>query len=167
MAAICIKAADGDAISVATEAFDELPAEVDLSRPAMAMAAMHIRNGNIEAAEVFWRMLELSPTKPDFIEPTAMPQHCLDWQRSCRARHCVKAARCSLGSGTRSQALMKPRWRPWSTLTRLLEVMGQFYDARVASFLPPRAGMELMWSMIENGGLVTPVALHLLAGMGT
>ncbi len=164
MAAICIKAADGDAITVATEAFDELPAEVDLSRPAMAMAAMHIRNGNIEAAEVFWRMLELSPTKPDFIEPTAM--HTIALIGSGHAERGLRQGRQMFARIRDSQSgSNQAKMEIVEHIDEAIEVMGQFMMTR-GIFLPPRAGMELMWSMIENGGLVTPVALHLLAGMG-
>ncbi|PSN73146.1 hypothetical protein BS50DRAFT_482266 [Corynespora cassiicola Philippines] len=164
MAAICIKAADRDAIAIATEAFDALSAEVDLARPAMAMGAMHIRNGNIEAADVFWRMLELSPTKPDFIEPTAM--HAIALIGSGQAERGLRQgrqmfARIRDSQSTPNQAKMEIV----EHIDEAIEVMGQFMMKR-GIILPPRASMELMWTMIENGGLVTPVAHHILAGMG-
>ncbi|KAF1840763.1 uncharacterized protein K460DRAFT_191953 [Cucurbitaria berberidis CBS 394.84] len=164
MAAICIKAADRDAIDVATEAFDDIPAEVDLSRPAMAMGAMHIRNGNIEAAEVFWRMLELSPTKPEFIEPTTM--HSIALIGSGHAERGLRQGRQMFARIRDSQSSSnQTKMETVEHIDEAIEVMGQFMMRR-GIFLPPRASMELMWSMIENGGLVTPVALHLLAGMG-
>ncbi|KAF2869732.1 pentatricopeptide repeat protein [Massariosphaeria phaeospora] len=164
MAAICIKAADKNVKDIATEAFDALPAEIDLSRPAMAMLAMHIRSGNIEATEVFWRMLELSPTKDDFIEPTAM--HSIALIGSSQAEQGLRQGRQmfarirDLQAGT-NQAKMEIV----EHIDEAIEVMGQFMSKR-GIFLAPRASMELMWTMIENGGLVTPVAHHLLAGMG-
>ncbi|OAL50639.1 hypothetical protein IQ07DRAFT_432985 [Pyrenochaeta sp. DS3sAY3a] len=164
MAAICIKAADRDAIEVATEAFDDLPVEVDLSRPAMAMGAMHIRNGNIEAAEIFWRMLELSPTKSDFIEPTAM--HSIALIGSGHAERGLRQGRQMFARIRDSQSgSNQAKMEVVEHIDEAIEVMGHFMIKR-GIFLPPRASMELMWSMIENGGLVTPVALHLLAGMG-
>jgi pentatricopeptide repeat protein len=164
LAAICIKAADKNVMDIATEAFDALPAEVDLSRPAMAMGAMHIRNGNIEAAEAFWRMLELSPTRPDFIEPTAM--HSIALIGSGQAERGLRQGRqmfarirdCQTSSNQAKMEIVEH-------IDEAIEVIGQFMMKR-AIFLPPRASMELMWTMIENGGLVTPVAHHLLAGMG-
>ena len=164
MAAICIKAADRDAVEVATQAFDDLPAEVDLSRPAMAMGAMHIRTGNIEAAEVFWRMLELSPTKPDFIEPTAM--HSIALIGSGHAERGLRQGRQMFARIRDSQSgSTQAKMEIVEHIDEAIEVMGQFMMKR-GIFLPPRASMELMWTMIENGGLVTPVAHHLLAGMG-
>ncbi|KAJ5027442.1 hypothetical protein J3E73DRAFT_381190 [Bipolaris maydis] len=164
MAAICIKAADRDAVEVATQAFDDLPAEVDLSRPAMAMGAMHIRTGNIEAAEVFWRMLELSPTKPDFIEPTAM--HSIALIGSGHAERGLRQGRQMFARIRDSQSgSTQAKMEIVEHIDEAIEVMGQFMMKR-GIFLQPRASMELMWTMIENGGLVTPVAHHLLAGMG-
>jgi pentatricopeptide repeat protein len=164
MAAICIKAADRGAVDVATDAFDDLPAEIDLSRPAMAMGAMHIRNGNLEAAEIFWRMLELSPTKPDFIEPTAM--HSIALIGSGHAERGLRQSRQMFARIRDSQSgSNQAKMEVVEHVDEAIEVMGQFMMKR-GIFLPPRAGMELMWTMIENGGLVTPVAHHLLAGMG-
>ncbi|KAH7080213.1 hypothetical protein BKA63DRAFT_238227 [Paraphoma chrysanthemicola] len=164
MAAICIKAADRGAVDVATEAFDDLPAESDLSRPAMAMGAMHIRNGDIEAADVFWRMLELSPTKPDFIEPTAM--HSIALIGSGHAERGLRQGRQMFARIRDSQsAINQNKMAIVEQIDEAIEVMGYFMMKR-GIFLPPRASMELMWTMIENGGLVTPVAHHLLTGMG-
>ena len=164
MAAICIKAADSDVLDIATEAFDALPAEMDLSRPAMAMGAMHIRNGSIEAADVFWRMLELSPTKLDFIEPTAM--HSVALVGSGHAERGLRQGRQMFARIRDSQsASNQAKMEIVEHIDEAIEVMGQFMMKR-GIVLPARASMELMWTMIENGGLVTPVAHHLLAGMG-
>ncbi|OSS45824.1 hypothetical protein B5807_09550 [Epicoccum nigrum] len=163
MAAICIKAADRDAMDVATEAFDALPAEVDFARPAMAMGAMHTRNGNIEAAEIFWRMLELSPTKPDFIEPTAM--HSIALIGSGQAERGLRQGRQMFDRIRDTVPGTQAKMEVVEQIDEAIEVMGQFMMKR-GIFLPPRASMELMWTMIENGGLVTPVAHHLLSGMG-
>lgn len=163
MAAICIKAADRDAMDIATEAFDALPAEVDLARPAMAMGAMHTRNGNIEAAEIFWRMLELSPTKSDFIEPTAM--HSIALIGSGQAERGLRQGRQMFDRIRDTVSGSQAKMEVIEHIDEAIEVMGQFMMKR-GIFLPPRASMELMWTMIENGGLVTPVAHHLLSGMG-
>ena len=163
MAAVCIKAADCDVIDIATQAFDALPAEVDLTRPVMAMGAMHTRNGNIEAAEIFWRMLELSPTKPDFIEPTAM--HSIALIGSGQAERGLRQGRQMFDRIRDTVSGSQAKMEVVEHIDEAIEVMGQFMMKR-GIFLPPRASMELMWTMIENGGLVTPVAHHLLSGMG-
>lgn len=164
MAAICIRAADKNALEIATEAFGALPGTADLSRPAMAMGAMHVRNGNIEAAESFWRILELSPTKPDYIEPTAM--HSIALIGSGQAERGLRQARQMFARIRDSQSSStQARMEVVEHIDEAIEVIGQFMIKR-GIILPPRANMELMWTMIENGGLITPVAHHLLAGMG-
>lgn len=164
LAAICIEAADKNIMDVATEAFDALPAEVDLSRAAMAMGAMHIRNGNIQAADIFWRMLELSPTKPDFIEPTAM--HSIALIGSGQAERGLRQSRQMFARIRDSQAAStQAKMEVVEHIDEAIEVIGLFMSKR-GIMLPARASMELMWSMVENGGLITPVAHHLLAGMG-
>ncbi|PVH98759.1 hypothetical protein DM02DRAFT_615519 [Periconia macrospinosa] len=164
MAAICIKAADSNAVDIATEAFDALPVEMDLSRPAMAMGAMHIRNGSIEAADIFWRMLELSPTKPEFIEPTAM--HSIALIGRGQSERGLRQGRQMFARIRDSQAASnQAKMEIVEHIDEAIEVIGQFMMKR-GIILPARASMELMWTMIENGGLVTPVAHHLLTGMG-
>ncbi|KAF2197916.1 hypothetical protein GQ43DRAFT_185029 [Delitschia confertaspora ATCC 74209] len=164
MTAICIRAADSNIMDIATEAFDALPETVDLSHPAMAMAAMHIRNGNIQAAEVFWGILELSPTKLDFIEPTAM--HSIALIGSGQSERGLRQGRQMFARIRDSQSgSTEAKMEVIEHIDEAIEVIGQFMSKR-GIILPARASMELMWSMIENGGLVTPVAHHLLAGMG-
>ena len=164
MAAICIRAADCNAMGIATEAFDALPENIDLSRPAMAMVAMHIRNGNLEGAEVFWRILELSATKPDYIEPTAM--HSIALIGSGHAERALHQGRQMFARIRDSQSgSTQAKMEIVEHIDEAIEVIGQFMIKR-GIVLPPRASMELFWTMIENGGLVTPVAHHLLAGMG-
>ncbi|KAF2279630.1 uncharacterized protein EI97DRAFT_492184 [Westerdykella ornata] len=164
MAAICVKAADDNVMDIATQAFEAIPAEADLARPAMAMGAMHIRNGDIESAEIFWRMLELSPTKPDFIEPTAM--HSIALIGSGQAERGLRQGRQMFARIRDSQSdSHHAKMEVVEHIDEAIEVIGQFMMKR-GIVLPGRAAMELLWSMIENGGLVTSVAHHLLVGMG-
>jgi len=164
MAAICIKAADKNDVENATKAFNALPENADLSRPAMAIGAMHVRNGNIEAANVFWKILELSSTKPQFIESTAM--HTIALIGSGQAEQGLRQSRQMFARIRDSQAgSTQVKMEIVEQIDEAVEVIGQFMIRR-GVILPARASMELMWTMIENGGLVAPVAGHLLAGMG-
>ncbi|KAF2496375.1 hypothetical protein BU16DRAFT_375933 [Lophium mytilinum] len=164
MAAISIRAADTNNIDIATKAFQELPDNTDLSRVAMAMGAMHVRNGNIEAAESFWKLLEFSITKPQFIEFTTM--HTIGLIGSGQSEQGLRQSRQMFSRIRDSQNQSnQAKMEIVEQIDEAVEVIGQFMEKR-AIFLPVRATMELMWTMIENGGLVTPVAAHLLAGMG-
>ena len=67
-AAVCIKAADRGNAAIATEAFNSLSAKADISDPALALSAMHIRMGNLQAADE----LRAMSAKPDMLEMVAM-----------------------------------------------------------------------------------------------
>jgi pentatricopeptide repeat protein len=164
LAAISIRAADTNNIEMATKAFQELPENTDISRVAMAMGAMHVRNGNIEAAESFWKLLEFSITKPQFIEFTTM--HTIGLIGSGKAEQGLRQSRKMFSRIRDSQNQSnQAKMEVVEQIDEAVEVIGQFMGRR-AIFVPVRASMELMWTMIENGGVVTPVAAHLLAGMG-
>ncbi|OCK86426.1 hypothetical protein K432DRAFT_430967 [Lepidopterella palustris CBS 459.81] len=164
IAAICVRAADKNSMDIATKAFNALPKDADVSRPAMAMGAMHVRNGNIEAAESFWKVLELSSTNPQFIESTAM--HTIALIGSGQPEQGLRQSRQMFARIRDSQAQSnQATMEIVEQIDEAIEVIGQFMMKR-GIMLPARASMELMWTMIENGGLVTPVAVHLLAGMG-
>jgi pentatricopeptide repeat protein len=164
MTQICIRAADVGAISSATAAFDSLSPDQDLSAPAIAMGAMHLRIGDVESAQPFWKVLEVSSAKVDFIEPTAMhgialigSGEALRGLRECRQM--FARVRDSQSSGSQSNSDVVER------IDEAVDVIGQFLVTR-GIVLPPKASMELLWTMIDNGGLVPSVAGHLLAGMG-
>jgi len=160
LAAVCIRAADRDSIDVATQAFTRLSEKADVSGPAMALGAMHVRSGNMEAAEQYWKILELSTTSPEFIQATAM--------------HSVALIGSGRGDvGLRRARLMFARIREGQQgkssvveqIDEAIEVIGQFMMKR-GLFLPTPQAVELMWTMIDNHGLVPSVAGHLLAGFG-
>ncbi|KAJ9667489.1 hypothetical protein H2201_002358 [Coniosporium apollinis] len=164
MAAICVKAADKNSIEVATTAFSSLGEGIDLSVPAMAMGAMHIRNGNIEAAEPFWFTLETSSIKPQFIEATVM--HAVALIGSGRPETGLRRSRQMFTRIRDAQATSnQAKLEVVEQIDEAIEVVGQFMSKRNI-MLPAKASMELMWTMVENGGLVLPVANHLLAGLG-
>ncbi|KAF2761716.1 hypothetical protein EJ05DRAFT_434330 [Pseudovirgaria hyperparasitica] len=163
-AAICIRAADVDNIDAANKAFDALPEDVDLSGPAMAMGAMNIRAGNVEQSDRFWKVLEVASTKPQFIEATAM--HAIALIGSGQAERGLRQARQMMARIRDSQSsTSQSKIDVVEQIDEAIEVLGHFMIKR-GIVLPAKASMELMWSMIENGGLVAPVAGHLLAGLG-
>jgi pentatricopeptide repeat protein len=160
LTAVAIRAADRDNVEVASQAFAKLSDGADVSRPAMALGAMYVRNGNLEAAEKFWKILELSGTNTEFIQATAM--------------HSVALIGSGRGDvGLRRARLMFARIREGQQgksgvveqIDEAIEVIGQFMMKR-GLFLPATQAIELMWTMIDNHGLVPAVAGHLLAGFG-
>ncbi|TKA57303.1 hypothetical protein B0A49_13156, partial [Cryomyces minteri] len=165
MAAICITAADSNNSDVATKAFESLIASrTDMPQPAIALLAMHVRAGDIDAAQSFWIMLESFPATPQFIEPTTMHSIAL-----VGSGHSERAMRQSRNMFARirdsQQETNQAKTELVEQIDEAIETMGRFLLKR-GIVLSPIASTELMWTMIENGGLVTPVAEHLLAGLG-
>lgn len=162
MAAICVRAADHNAIDVATKAFESLPEKMEVSVPAVAMIAMHVRNGNIEAAQYFWELIEVANAKPLFIEPSAMLTIALIG--SGHAERGLSQNRRMFGQVRDSQA-GKAKMEVVEQIDEAVEVIGHFMTKR-GIVLPAKASMELFWTMVDNGGLIPSVAAQLLAGLG-
>jgi pentatricopeptide repeat protein len=160
LSAVCIRAADKNSFEIAARAFSQLSAKADVSSPAIAMVAMHIRSGNLDASEPFWTMLERATPRVDFIQTTAMraialigngqAETALRAQRTMFAR--IRDAKLASTSLT-------------ERIDEAIEVVGTFMAKR-GIFLAAPPAMELMWTMVENHGLVPSVAGHLLAGLG-
>jgi len=164
LAAVCIRAADRNNIEVATKAFDSLSDKFDVSIPAMAMGAMHIRSANLEAAEAFWGIIERDNVTIEFLESTVM--HTVALIGSGRPELGLARSRVMFARIRDSAAESKhSKLEAVEQIDEAVEVIGHFM-AKKGIMLPAKAGMELLWTMIENGGLVTPVAGHVLAGMG-
>jgi pentatricopeptide repeat protein len=163
-AAICIRAADLNETKIATAAFNALPETMDLAVPAMAMNAMHIRNGNLESAERFWKILETSKANPQFIESTAMQTIALIG--SGQALPGLRQSRQMFARIRDSQTSSKAiKINAIEQIDEAIDVIGSFMVKR-GIVLAPQPSMELMWTMAENGGIVPAVAGHLLAGLG-
>ncbi|KAH9844940.1 pentatricopeptide repeat protein [Teratosphaeria destructans] len=162
MAVISITAADRNLLDIAVKAFNSLAATtMDLTRPAMAMLAMHIRNANLEAAEPFFRIIENAPAKLSFVEPTTM--------RAVALIGIGQATR-----GLRQTRRMFARLRDQTPESNMAEAVGQVDEALelIGNFMLnsqiklPEASAELLRMMTENGGLIAPIAEHLMARLG-
>ncbi|QDS74371.1 hypothetical protein FKW77_005046 [Venturia effusa] len=160
LSAVCIRAADRDCFDFAAQAFSQLSAKADVSAPAVAMVAMHIRNGNLDASEPFWNMLERAMPRADFIQPTTMRTVALIG--SGQADVALQAARQMFARVREAQSDLASL--P-DQIDEAIGVIGNFM-AQHAIFLPATQSMELLWAMIDNRGLVPAVAGHLLASMG-
>lgn len=164
MTEICASAADNNVVGVAIKTFNEIPTDADSSLSGItAMLAMHIRQGDVESARLIWStMTAMEKPSQAFIEPTAMYAVAL------------------IGSGFVDEGLMQARQsfsrirsainpsNNRSDITEQIDECIEFigsYLAEKGIFPAAQAGMNFMWAMIENGGLVGPVAEHLLAGL--
>lgn len=162
MARICAAAADFDKVDLATKAYQYSTSEAtEISTAALSMLALHVRRGDVDQAREYWTTLVAAPTlEATFLEPTTMYAIAL------------------IGSGHVDEGLVQARQaftriRTSATGTHLgitdeidecIEVIGAFLADR--GITPsPQASMSFLWAMVENGGLVSPVAEQMLEGL--
>ena len=161
---VCVAAADDGDAALATTAYEHIPTNASgLSMAEISMLALHIRQGNVDLARTFWTTLTaFSDIGKDMIEPTAMYGMAL------------------IGSGHADEGLMEVRTAfsrvrastdaassPSEIAEKIdegIETLGAFLASR--NIVPsPNASMSFLWAMIENRGLVSPVAEQMLAGL--
>lgn len=166
MARICTAAADQNDLDMANKSYQPIvPASAEASAADLSMLALHIRQGNVDLAREYWGILNSSPELDAFgVEPTAMYAIAL------------------IGSGNTDEGLVQARQafariRSYHQSTSARHDIAEEIDEGIeliGAFLAdnglvpsPQASMSFLSAMIENGGLVSPVAERLLAGLGS
>ena len=160
---VCIRAADKNNAEIATTAYNMLSENAEISAPALALGAMHIRNGSIDAAAPYCLALDSLPARPAFIEHSTM--HTVALIGSGNADQGLHRSRNMYAKVRGTQSSKQAKVDVVEQIDESIEMIGLFMAQR-GIVVSPSASMELLWSMVENGGLVTPVAAHLLATMG-
>lgn len=164
MAKICIAAADAGDVSVAASAYERLPADASVT-PAVSMLALHVRQGSVMAARPFWAVLSAAgQATSDMIQPTTMyavalvkSGHVEEGLMEARSMF----ARIRAAAPSNQQLLLPVR----EEIDEALELLGRVL-MQTGTVLSPQAAMTLIWSMVENGGLVSPVAEHAVSSLG-
>ncbi|OOF90282.1 hypothetical protein ASPCADRAFT_212097 [Aspergillus carbonarius ITEM 5010] len=167
MSQICIAAADAGNLQTASEAYDALPTDMALrQRPAVSMLALHVRQGNVSAARAVWLTLSTAgQATPDMVQPTAM--YAVALLKSGQIDEALVQARNMFARVRNSSASDNH-----STLNPIREQINESFHllgrvlVQTAAVLSPQAAMSLLWSMVENGGLISPVAEHVVASLG-
>lgn len=163
MSKICIAAADSNLEAQSSQAFNALAkVSPDLTNPAMAMLAMHVRNANVEAAEQYWTILESAPASMSLVEPTTM-----------RAIAMIATGQSERGLGQTRHMFARIRdAQPESAQAKTAErvdeaiaVIGR-YMLSGKTALPAGSSVELLRLMTENGALVDHIAEHTVARLG-
>ncbi|KAG2420057.1 hypothetical protein HFD88_004855 [Aspergillus terreus] len=165
MSQICIAAADAGNLQAASEAYDSLPADIGLQQgPAVSMLALHIRLGNATEARPLWRMLSVDgQATSDMVQPTAMYSVAL--LKSGQIEEALLEARnmfARIRNASPDNHLLNPIREQ---INESLHLLGRVL-IQTAAVLSPQAVMTLLWSMVENGGLVSPIAEHAVASLG-
>ena len=165
MSRICTTAADHGDVNFATKAYQYLSSTPEETpRAASSMLALHIRKGNLNIAADYWALLNASSRfDTSFIEPTTIYATALIRKGHVdeglmQARKGFGRIRASAGVATLSSEVAEE-------IDEAIEFIGAFLAK--SGFTPSaNASMNFLWAMIENGGLVSPVAEQMLAGLG-
>ncbi|KAK0876327.1 hypothetical protein LTR87_009819 [Friedmanniomyces endolithicus] len=163
LATILTTAADRNLLEVSQKAFDALAkVSKDLATPAAAMLAMHIRNANVENAEPYWRILESAAATLASVEPATMRAVALIGLG--QAERGLRQAR-RMFSRVRDQQPESGMMEAVEQIDEALELLG---SVMLRSQVPaqPQGAAELLRMMSENGGLITPIADHIMARLG-
>jgi pentatricopeptide repeat protein len=162
MSRICALAADHGNADLAKKAYQYVClTNPEASGAVFSMLALSIRQGDVAAARIYWSLLSTtSKFDPSFVEPTAL--YAVALIRDGSVDEALTEARVGFGrirGSTGSVAEVTEQ------IDEAIEFLGAFIamDGVVPS---PNASMSFLWAMIENGGLVSPVAEQLLAGLG-
>ncbi|KMP00602.1 PPR repeat protein [Coccidioides immitis RMSCC 2394] len=164
---ICESAADAGESAVASEAYDLLSAEKPGSgssseTPVVAMMAMHIRQGDLVSAKSQWAILASNDhVNADLIQPTAM--YAVALLRSGQTDEGLSQARNMFAKIRNASPNKQGQLR--EEIDEAIDLFGRVL-MQSSPVLSAHAAMTLIWAMVENGGLVSPVAEHAIASLG-
>ncbi|MCJ1366163.1 hypothetical protein MMC16_005289 [Acarospora aff. strigata] len=165
MAKICVAAADNNDNETAARAFTRLAtSDVHTLKPATAMLALCVRQGNLEVAKKYWDILASSlRVDATFIEPTVM--YAVALIGSARVDEGLMQVRNMFVRIRESRSAPNVSGEIVDEVDEGIEFIGRFLHDK-QPLLSPHARLSLLWTMVENGGLVSPVAEQMLAGLG-
>ncbi|KAF1814213.1 hypothetical protein P152DRAFT_393611 [Eremomyces bilateralis CBS 781.70] len=159
MALVAEHAADRDDLDIAVKAFKSIvePGQVPKSA-IMALAAMHAREGSLDAHQYMWDVINFEQMQPSV---EAVTLHALFLMQHGNMQGALSATR-------EMFKLIRNDAHGSSEVTeRMDESIHVLHDLTMkASVLPAEAKMDFLWLMVENGGLIRSVAEHTLARMG-
>ena len=165
MSRICTAAADHGDTNLATKAYQYLSSTSEGAlRAALSMLAMHIRQGNLDIAGDYWALLnassrlDTSAVEITTLYATALIQKGNVDEGLMQAREGFGRVRTSAGLATLSAEVAEE-------IDEAIEFIGTIL-AKSGVTPSANASMSFLWAMIENGGLVSPVAEQMLAGLG-
>ncbi|KAJ5653788.1 hypothetical protein N7490_000791 [Penicillium lividum] len=163
---ICVAAADAGDLTTASEAYDRLSTSPAIRQvPAISLFALHIRRGDISAARSLWIMLNtVGQATPDMVQPTAM--YVVALMKSGQVEAGLQEGR-NMFARIRAASAKQPASTSATReqITESLHLFGRVI-VQTAAVLSPQSAMSLLWSMFDNGGLVSPLAEHAVANLG-
>lgn len=159
---ISVAAADADIAEDALSAYEAINANNLTSETVMALVSMHIRGRNVSSAIESWtkaRSLSLVPTT-DFTTMYALTLigNGLVEEGIAEAREMFQRIRSSSSTPASSHLA-------GAEIDEAIVLFGEALSKQQAIVSAPTS-VSLLRAMIENGGLVSPVAQHAIASLG-
>ena len=162
---ICAAAADAGDIPTAETAHQLIgPQNVEHLNATSAMLAANLRSGRIEAARSLWEVVVASsqlPTSP--LELTTMFTCALLTEG--HTEEALSQARTMFGRVRSSAPVLRNRTVAMELIDESIVMFGEILMKNNA-MVSAQANMHLVRMMLENGGLVSPVAEHAMARIG-
>jgi pentatricopeptide repeat protein len=158
---LCVAAADADETITARNAYDLInPDEVGVAA-AVTMVALYTRQGLVTEAKPFWDVVKSSEaTEPFMTDLTTMYASALLQQGTIEEG--LHEARTMF---TRVREANVSRANAMEEIDEAIVLFGETLT-KTHAVITPQASLTLLRTMIENGGLVSPVAEHAIASLG-
>lgn len=159
---ISIAAADAGDADEAVKAFNAITLTNLKAEPVMAVTAMHIRGGNITQAKSTW---QTGRNLPIFPSTDFATMYALALIKSGSVEESVTEAR-SMFQRIRASANSEAgRQLAVAEIDEAIILFGEAFSQQQA-VVSATTSIALLRAMIENGGLVSPVAQHAIASLG-
>jgi pentatricopeptide repeat protein len=165
LARICAAAADANNISAAETAYELVSPQGDEHLNATsAILAANLRLDRTEEARSLWQVLTASPhVLTSFLELTTM-YACTLLRDGC-VEEALSQARTMFGRVKVSALDQSSRTIAMELIDESIAMFGEILMENKA-MVSAQANMHLVRMMLENGGLVSPVAEHAMASIG-
>ncbi|KAL8853532.1 MAG: hypothetical protein Q9221_001691 [Calogaya cf. arnoldii] len=162
---ICSAAADNNDMASAIEAYQLIETQsTEKLTAALSMLALHIRNNQNEDARMFWSLLYASSNfDASLVELTAMYAKALIERGHISEG--ITQARIAFARMRASADTSLPLDQTKEKIDEAIELIGASLASQ-QTIPSPQASMDLLWTMTENNGPVSPVSEQLLAGLG-
>ena len=164
MARVCTVAADNGNAGLASKAYEYLsPMAAETSAATLALLALHVRLGNLDAAASYWDALGAASTHNiTFVEPVVFYVSALI--KCGRVDEALMQIREAFGRIRASVQRPAARNELSEQVDEAIELITSLL-ANSAIQPSPNARMDLLWAMVENGGIMSPSAEQMLAGL--
>ncbi len=161
-ARISVAAADADSAIEAVQSFNAITATNIRSEPVMALVAMHLRNGDMSQAKSTWNNARNSPVVANTDFAT---MYTLALINAGSVEEGVNEAR-SMFQRIRASATTDPaRHLAVAEIDEAIVLFGEALSKQQVA-VSAITSISMLRAMIENGGLVSPVAEHAIASLG-